>query len=383
MLQRCRRGPHCEASCPNRRPGRGTCPGRPHRHRLRPADLRQQRQEGREERHAACLALPGGQQQAEGAGRRRGGRRLRAAHKDAKVEVEYIPVDTRAQRIKAAFNDPDERARSDRVRQHRHRRVRQGRRTRRRQRGVRRLGGGEGHRPDREAVGHGGRQGVRRPALRRCPRPVLPHRRLQGPRHRSPPRPRPNSSPPRRRSTRRSRSCTGSPSAARTPTARCPSSGPTAANWRRRAAARTRRPSTARRRARASRPTPRSSATTTARPPSARRMGGNATVTAFASGKAAHGDRRRLQPRGGRGGHGEGQVRGRAAAGRHGRVDRPGLRGRQQHRRAQEQFAPHAGGRPDEAAHRQGDAGQALRRDGLPADVHGRPGSRRRRRSRS
>ncbi|MEU3304748.1 extracellular solute-binding protein [Streptomyces sp. NPDC006678] len=31
---------------------------------------------------------------------------FRATHKDAKVEVEYIPVDTRAQRIKAAFNDP-------------------------------------------------------------------------------------------------------------------------------------------------------------------------------------------------------------------------------------------------------------------------------------
>ncbi|MGW8953137.1 extracellular solute-binding protein [Streptomyces sp. NPDC055709] len=31
---------------------------------------------------------------------------FRAMHKDAKVEVEYIPVDTRAQRIKAAFNDP-------------------------------------------------------------------------------------------------------------------------------------------------------------------------------------------------------------------------------------------------------------------------------------
>ncbi|MEU2495659.1 extracellular solute-binding protein [Streptomyces sp. NPDC007883] len=33
-------------------------------------------------------------------------RSFRAEHKDAKVEVEYIPVDTRAQRIKAAFNDP-------------------------------------------------------------------------------------------------------------------------------------------------------------------------------------------------------------------------------------------------------------------------------------
>ncbi|MFD4586708.1 extracellular solute-binding protein [Streptomyces sp. NPDC058434] len=31
---------------------------------------------------------------------------FRAEHKDANVEVEYIPVDTRAQRIKAAFNDP-------------------------------------------------------------------------------------------------------------------------------------------------------------------------------------------------------------------------------------------------------------------------------------
>ncbi|MEU2430526.1 extracellular solute-binding protein [Streptomyces sp. NPDC007861] len=31
---------------------------------------------------------------------------FRARHKDAGVEVEYIPVDTRAQRIKAAFNDP-------------------------------------------------------------------------------------------------------------------------------------------------------------------------------------------------------------------------------------------------------------------------------------
>ncbi|MFD7444151.1 extracellular solute-binding protein [Streptomyces sp. NPDC059909] len=31
---------------------------------------------------------------------------FRARHKGAKVEVEYIPVDTRAQRIKAAFNDP-------------------------------------------------------------------------------------------------------------------------------------------------------------------------------------------------------------------------------------------------------------------------------------
>ncbi|MEU9455200.1 extracellular solute-binding protein [Streptomyces sp. NPDC048277] len=29
------------------------------------------------------------------------------AHKDTKVDVEYIPVDTRAQRVKAAFNDPE------------------------------------------------------------------------------------------------------------------------------------------------------------------------------------------------------------------------------------------------------------------------------------
>ncbi|MFE6667711.1 extracellular solute-binding protein [Streptomyces sp. NPDC057697] len=31
---------------------------------------------------------------------------FKKTHKDAKVEIEYIPVDTRAQRIKAAFNDP-------------------------------------------------------------------------------------------------------------------------------------------------------------------------------------------------------------------------------------------------------------------------------------
>ncbi|WP_329198118.1 extracellular solute-binding protein [Streptomyces sp. NBC_01435] len=31
---------------------------------------------------------------------------FKKAHKGAKVEIEYIPVDTRAQRIKAAFNDP-------------------------------------------------------------------------------------------------------------------------------------------------------------------------------------------------------------------------------------------------------------------------------------
>lgn len=29
------------------------------------------------------------------------------AHKDTEVDVEYIPIDTRAQRVKAAFNDPD------------------------------------------------------------------------------------------------------------------------------------------------------------------------------------------------------------------------------------------------------------------------------------
>ncbi|ROQ68627.1 carbohydrate ABC transporter substrate-binding protein (CUT1 family) [Streptomyces sp. 840.1] len=32
---------------------------------------------------------------------------FRKAHEGAKVEIEYIPVDTRAQRVKAAFNDPE------------------------------------------------------------------------------------------------------------------------------------------------------------------------------------------------------------------------------------------------------------------------------------
>ena len=79
-------------------------------------------------------------------------------------------------------------------------------------------------------------------------------------------------------------------SAAPTPTARCPSSGPTAANWpprrARSAPTSTSRPSTAPTPRRASRRTPRSSPTTTARRPSAPQLGGNDSVAAFAAGKS-------------------------------------------------------------------------------------------------
>lgn len=102
-------------------------------------------------------------------------------------------------------------------------------------------------------------------------------------------------------------------------------------------------------------------------------MGGNATVTAFASGKAA-------MAIGGDFSHQAveaGVVKGKYAVlplpGRQSGSIAPAVRGRQQHRRPEEQFAPHAGGGPDEAVRGQGDAAQAVRGDGLPADVHGRP----------
>ena len=106
-------------------------------------------------------------------------------------------------------------------------------------------------------------------------------------------------------------------------------------------------------------------------------MGGNATVTAFANGKAA-------MAIGGDFNHAAveaGTVKGKYAV-----VPLPGLTpgsvapafaGRQQHRRTEEQFAPHARGRPHGAAHRQGHPARDVRRDGLPADVHRRTGRRR------
>lgn len=102
-------------------------------------------------------------------------------------------------------------------------------------------------------------------------------------------------------------------------------------------------------------------------------MGGNATVTAFASGQAA-------MAIGGDFSHQAveaGTVKGKYAV-----VPLPGVKAGsiapafaawQQHRRPQEQCAPHPRRRPDEVVHQQGHPGQALRRDGLPAHVHGRP----------
>lgn len=100
-------------------------------------------------------------------------------------------------------------------------------------------------------------------------------------------------------------------------------------------------------------------------------MGGNATVTAFASGKAA-------MAIGGDFSHAA--VEAGSAKGKYAVVPLPGVkegsvapavRGREQHRCAQEQFAPHARRGPDEVDRRKGHAGQAVRRDGFPADVHG------------
>ncbi|CAM5234666.1 ABC transporter substrate-binding protein [Streptomyces narbonensis] len=106
-------------------------------------------------------------------------------------------------------------------------------------------------------------------------------------------------------------------------------------------------------------------------------MGGNATVTAFASGKAA-------MAIGGDFSHAAveaGTVKGKYAVvplpGTAPGFDRPGLRRRQQHRRPQEHLAPHPRRRPPEVPHRQGHPGQALRRDGLPAHLHRRTGRRR------
>lgn len=101
-------------------------------------------------------------------------------------------------------------------------------------------------------------------------------------------------------------------------------------------------------------------------------MGGNATVTAFASGKAA-------MAIGGDFSHAAveaGSVKGKYAV-----VPLPGVAEgsiapafmrRQQHRCAEEQFAPNPRRRPDEVADRQEDPGEDVRRDGLAADVHGR-----------
>lgn len=106
-------------------------------------------------------------------------------------------------------------------------------------------------------------------------------------------------------------------------------------------------------------------------------MGGNATVTAFASGKAA-------MAIGGDFSHAA--VEAGAVKGKYAVVPLPGVAPNsiapafaawQQPRRPQEQFAPHPRRRPDEVALRQEDPGRDVRRDGLPAHLHRRPGQRR------
>lgn len=178
MLQRTHGGTLHEARPQIRRPRRG----RRRRRRLRAPDLRQLvLGEGRPERHPAGVALPGGRQRPEGQGRRLRGRRLREGPQGHQGRRRVHPHRHPRPARQGCLQRPEVRARRHGVRQHRHRRLCEGRRTPRRHQGVRRLERGEGHRPDREAVRHGRRQAVRLPVLRRRPRPVLPHRRLQGP----------------------------------------------------------------------------------------------------------------------------------------------------------------------------------------------------------
>ena len=342
--------------CPNCRPGRGTCAGGSHRHRLRPQTSDNSAEKDEQERHPARLALPGGRQQAQGEGRRRRRRRLREGAQGREVEVEYIPVDTRAQRIKAAFNDPKsapdviEYGNTDTAGY-----VKDG--------GLADvsaefggLGRGAGHRPDRPAVGHGRRQDLRRAVLRRRPRPVLPHRRLQGAGHRSRPRPMAELIADRaRRSTRRSPSCTGSRSAARTPTARCRSSGRNGGELADGSGGAYTAAIDSAAAQKGIKAYTSSSATTTARPRSAPAWAATTPSPPSPRARPAWRSAATSATRPWRR-EGQGQVRGRAAARRRGGLDRAGVRGRQQHRRAEEQFAPHARGRPHEAARRQEDA---------------------------
>lgn len=166
-----------EARPPSRRTaGRG----RRRRDGLRTPGVRQLLlRQGREERHPARLAVPGGQQQAEGEGRRRGPRRLREGARGHEGHRGVHPGRDPRPAHQGRLQRPEERPRRRRVRQHRHRRLREGRRTRGHIRGVRGLGRGQGRRLHRPPVGHRGRKGLRRPLLRRRPRPLLPHRRLR------------------------------------------------------------------------------------------------------------------------------------------------------------------------------------------------------------
>jgi ABC-type glycerol-3-phosphate transport system substrate-binding protein len=100
-------------------------------------------------------------------------------------------------------------------------------------------------------------------------------------------------------------------------------------------------------------------------------MGGNDTVTAFASGKAG-------MAIGGDFSHAAieaGKVKGKYAV-----VPLPGVKSGEiapAFAGGNKHFAPHARRRPDGAARLEEVAGRTLRRDGLPADVHGRTPGRR------
>ncbi|MGH1552395.1 extracellular solute-binding protein [Streptomyces sp. L7] len=272
------------------------------------------------------------------------------AHKGTKVDVEYIPIDTRAQRVKAAFNDPKsapdvmEYGNTDTA-------------------GYVHDGGlldvtkefgswSEAKDTDptaKQSVTVDGKQygspfyvGVRALYYRTD---VFKDLGLQ------PPRPWPSWRRPPARSTRRSPTSTAWSSAVPTPTARCPSYGPTAANSPPPRAVRTPRGSTAPPPRRSIKAYTRSSPATTVPPPSARSWAATTRSPRSRGRQGGHGDRRRLQPQRGRGRQGQGQVRGRPAAGCRVRLGRPRVRRRQQHRCPEEHFAPHARGRPHGTAH--------------------------------
>ena len=354
------------------RPAAALAAASPRRLPPAPPDLRQLLlRQGREDRHPAGLALPGGR--ATRRSRRSSTRSSPPSRRPTtgtKVNVEYIPVETRAQRIKAAFNDPKsapdliEYGNTDTA-------------------GYVKDGGladvtkefgdwSEAKDTDptaKQSVTVDGKiygapffVGVRALYYRTD---VFKELGLEVPedpgrvdRHRQ--------DDPRRRSP----TCTGSSSAAPTPTARCRSSGPTAARL-----AEGKGGSYA-------------SAIDSAAAqkgieaytslfgddncPAAKcaGMGGNDTVTAFAAGKAG-------MAIGGDFSHAAieaGKVKGKYAVvplpGVKSGSSRPRVRGRQQHRRPEEHLAPHPRRRPDGAAGVEEDAGRTLRRDGLPADVH-------------
>lgn len=96
-----------EALCSNGRPHSRPCRRRAHRHRLRP-QTSDNSSSGKDEKTGTLRVWLF--QEVNNAPKQKvvdaAVATFKKAHKDTKVTIEYIPVETRAQRIKAAFNDP-------------------------------------------------------------------------------------------------------------------------------------------------------------------------------------------------------------------------------------------------------------------------------------